>query len=446
MSGSGSRLSFGLRHGYGVAAASLAIGNAAMMFFLFKFLTDEAGIPPFVAGNVLLVGKAWDAVTDPLVGRLSDRTKARMGQRRAWIAGGSLPFLLFYAAVWWGLPFPAALTAVGYGVLLILYSTCYTAVVVPYGALTPALTEDYDDRTRLNGARMGWSMIGGILAGIGFPLIAHADWGSWRLAGVVMAAIALPGLLITLWATRGRDRQVAATASGGGTWSVLKIRAFRRTAGLFLAAWSIIATLSATVPYYVEHHLHHPKLLDAVFAAIQVAALFAVPAVVWLSGRVEKHTAYAVGIGSWSLVLLGLSAVPEGTGWPVLIVAVLAGFGVAAAHVLPWSMLPDVIEADKVTTGRDRAGSFYGLMTFLEKCTTAVALWGMGAVLQRAGYVESSAGEVVTQPDSARVAILVLIGPLPGVILLLAALAAWRWPPMTRAQHAELVSTLRERS
>jgi len=142
-----------------VAAASLAIGNAAMMFFLFKFLTDEAGIPPFVAGNVLLVGKAWDAVTDPLVGRLSDRTKARMGQRRAWIAGGSLPFLLFYAAVWWGLPFPAALTAVGYGVLLILYSTCYTAVVVPYGALTPALTEDYDDRTRLNGARMGWSMI-----------------------------------------------------------------------------------------------------------------------------------------------------------------------------------------------------------------------------------------------------------------------------------------------
>ena len=64
MSGSGSRLSFGVRHGYGVAAVSLAIGNAAMMFFLFKFLTDEAGIAPFVAGNVLLVGKFWDAITE----------------------------------------------------------------------------------------------------------------------------------------------------------------------------------------------------------------------------------------------------------------------------------------------------------------------------------------------------------------------------------------------
>ncbi len=443
MSGSGSRLSFGVRHGYGVAAVSLAIGNAAMMFFLFKFLTDEAGIAPFVAGNVLLVGKFWDAITDPLVGRLSDRTRSRMGQRRAWIAGGSLPFLLFYAAVWWGLPFPTALTAVGYGVLLILYSTCYTAVVVPYGALTPVLTEDYDERTRLNGARMAWSMIGGIIAGIGFPLIAHSDWGSWRLAGVVMAGVALPGLLIMLWATRGLDRQVAATGGSGSTWSVLRNRAFRRTAGLFLAAWSIIATLSAAVPYYVEHHLHHPGLLDAVFAAIQFAALVAVPLVVWLAGRVEKHIAYAVGLGSWSLVLLGLSAVPEGTGWPVLIVAVLAGFGVAAAHVLPWSMLPDVIEADKVSTGRDRAGAFYGVMTFAEKCTTAVALWVMGVVLQLAGYVESVAGEAAVQPDSARVAILVLLGPVPGVILLLAAVAAWRWPPMTRAEHAALVSRLR---
>jgi Na+/melibiose symporter-like transporter len=72
-----------------------------------------------------------------------------------------------------------------------------------------------------------------------------------------------------------------------------------------------------------------------------------------------------------------------------------------------------------------------------------VALWVMGVVLQLAGYVESVAGEAVAQPDSARVAILVLIGPVPGVILLFAAFAAWRWPPMTRAQHAALVSSLR---
>ncbi len=444
MSSSRPRLTFGLRHGYGVAAASLAIGNAAMMFFLLKFLTDQAGIPPQTAGWILLIGKAWDAVTDPLVGRLSDRTRSPLGQRRAWIAGGSLPFVLFYAAVWWGLPLEGTLLAVGYGVLLILYNTFYTMVVVPYGALTPVLTEDYDDRTRLNGARMIWSMIGGIAVAAGMPMIAHSEWGSWRLAGVVMAAVAVPGLAVTFWVTRGRDRQVA-TPSTAGMWSVLRNRAFRRTAGLFLAAWSIIATLSMLVPYYVEYHLHHKQLLDVMLAAIQVAALLAIPLVVMLSGRVEKHIAYAVSVGLWAVVLLNLARVPMGTGWPVMGIAVLTGFGVAAAHVLPWSMLPDVIEADKVATGQDRAGAFYGVMTFLEKCTTAVAVWVVAQVLGWAGYVESTADVVVQQPESARIAILVLVGPVPGAILLVAALAAWRWPPMTRAEHGALVKRLRER-
>ncbi len=432
------RLPFTLRHGYGMAALSIAVANTAILFFLLKFLIDEVGLAPGIAGTVLLVGKAWDAVTDPLVGKLSDRTRTGFGPRRTWLAGGMLPFLLLFGAIWWGLDAGATVQAVIYAGLLVLYNTAYTMVVVPYGALTPVLTEDYDERTRLNGARMGWSMVGGILAGVGIPLIAHADGGSWRLAGLVMAVIALPPLVITLWVTRGRDRLTAPSATPTGTWSVLKNRAFRRTALLFLAAWSIIAAVSAMVPFYVEHHMHHPKLLDGVFAAIQFAALFAIPAVVLLAKRTQKHIAYALSIGTWALVLLGLALVPEGTGLPVLAVAALAGVGVAAAHVLPWSMLPDVIEADKADTGQDRAGAFYGVMTFLEKATTAVALFLLGQVLGLAGYVEGAA----TQPESARIAILCLVGPLPGIVLLAAAIFAWKRPPMTRDEHQELLGRL----
>ena len=442
MSNPTTRLPFTLRHGYGMAALSIAVANTAILFFLLKFLIDEVGLAPGIAGTVLLVGKAWDAVTDPLVGKLSDRTRTGLGPRRTWLAGGMLPFLLLFGAIWWGLPAGATLQAVIYAGLLVLYNTAYTTVVVPYGALTPVLTEDYDERTRLNGARMGWSMVGGILAGVGIPLIVHADGGSWRLAGAVMAVIAFPPLLITLWVTRGRDRITASAAAPAGTWSVLKNRAFRRTALLFLAAWSIIAAVSAMVPFYVEHHMHHPKLLDGVFAAIQFAALFAIPAVVLLARKTQKHIAYALSIGTWALVLLGLALVPEGTGLPVLAVAALAGVGVAAAHVLPWSMLPDVIEADKAETGQDRAGAFYGVMTFLEKGTTAVALFLLGQVLGLAGYVEGAA----TQPESARIAILLLVGPLPGIVLLAAALFAWKRPPMTRDEHRDLLDSLEKRT
>ncbi|MCB9780252.1 MAG: MFS transporter [Alphaproteobacteria bacterium] len=433
------RLSPALRHGYGAAAASLAIANTAVMFFLLKFLVDEAGLAPALAGFVLLLGKAWDAVSDPLVGRLSDRTRTAMGARRPWILGGALPFVLLFAVLWRPLPLQGWLAAAGYTLLLVLYNTAYTAVVVPYGALTPGLTRDYDERTRLNAARMGWSMVGGIVAGVGLPVLVQQT-GSFGRAAAVLGAVALPPLLWTVWATRGRDlpAAAAATTAAESFWSVLRVPAFRRTATLFLCAWSSIAVLSALVPFYVEHVLLHPGLLDAAFAAIQLSALLAIPLVSWLARRFEKHVAYGVAIASWAVVLVGLAAVPTGTGAPALVVAALVGPGVAAAHVLPWSMLPDVIEADAAERGHERAGAFYGAMTFLEKAATAVALWSLGIGLQAAGYVEGAAA----QPESARLAIRVLIGPAPAVVLLAAAAFALLAPPLTRAAHGRLVARL----
>jgi GPH family glycoside/pentoside/hexuronide:cation symporter len=433
------RLPHRLLHGYGAAAGSLALANTAVMFFLLKFLVDVAGLTPGVAGTVLLVGKAWDAVSDPLVGRLSDLTRTRWGMRRPWIAGGTLPFVLLFASIWWGFggaDFGGGLAlAVAYSLLLVVYNTAYTCVVVPYGALTPALTQDYDERTRLNGARMIWSMAGGIVAGVAFPMIFNQS--SWALAGVFIAGLMVPGLLITLWATRGRD-PVVEVPPQGSIWSVFGCRAFRRTAILFLLAWSTISVLSALVPFYVEHHLHRPGLLDAMFAAIQISALVTIPLVVLLSKRLQKHIAYALCMAAWAAVLVLLSAVPEGAVTPALLLALVVGPGVAAAHVLPWSMLPDVVEEDKVAQGEDRAGAFYGAMTFLEKSGTAVALWGLGIGLELAGYAEG----VATQPESARLAICGLIGPLPALVLIGAALLAWRYPPMTRAGHRALVEDL----
>lgn len=426
-----------LRHGYGAAAFSLAVANTAVMFFLLWFLVDRAGLSPGAAGTVLLVGKAWDAVSDPLIGRWSDATRSKHGQRRPWIAAGSLPFVLLFAGLWFGLPLTGWLLAFAYAALLVAYSTAYTAVVVPYGALTPTLTQDYDERTRLNGARMAWSMGGGMAAGILLPLIARST-GSWGLGGAALALMMVPGLIVTVVATRGRDRTEPSAATGGSLWSVFGSRAFRRTAILFVLAWTSIATLSALVPFYVNHHLRHPELLDAAFAAIQVGALVCIPAVTWLAGKLDKPRAYALCVGSWGLVLVGLALVPAGTGLPALIVAALCGPGVAAAHVLPWAMLPDVVEADLRETGHDRAGAFYGAMTFLEKSATAVALWLLGLTLELGGYVE---GAYTQTADAVRV-VLIGIGPVPAAVLAVAAVIAWRRPPMTRSAHRELTTGL----
>jgi GPH family glycoside/pentoside/hexuronide:cation symporter len=415
-----------VRHGYGVGALSFALANTTILFFLLKFLVDEARLAPAVAGTVILVAKVWDAVIDPVIGRLTDRT----GGRRPWIAVATLPLAVCFASLWWGLPVTGMVAAVAYAGLLIVYNTAFSAAVIPYGALTPGLATDYDERTRLNAARMGWSMVGGIVAGIGVPLLVGE--GGWRLAGSVLAVAMIPPLVVTSWATRGREAPASASPAGGLPWEVLRNPAFRRVALLFVAAWSSIAVLSALVPFYAQHQLGAKGIVDGLFAAIQLSALACIPAVAWLAGRVQKHVAYALGMGMWAVVLVALAAVPAGGTTLALGIAVLTGPGVAAAHVLPWAMLPDVVEADRAETGVDRAGDFYGMMTFLEQVATAVALWALGTSLGIAGYVEGAE----TQGEAARGTIRLLIGPAPGLVLLMAALYAWRWPPLTREGHA----------
>jgi GPH family glycoside/pentoside/hexuronide:cation symporter len=425
------------RHGYGVGAAGLAIANTAVMFFLLKYLVDGAGLSPSMAGAVLMIGKLWDAITDPIIGRLSDRTSTRFGVRRPWIALGSLPFVTAFAALWWGLPVQGLNAGIVYSLLFIGYSTAYTAVVVPYGALTPVLSRSYDERTQINAARMGWSMAGGIFAGIGVPMMLASEGGSWRMVGIVLGIASLVPLIATVIATKRYDRPVARPEDAGSALAVVKNAAFIRVVILFAAGWSTIAVLSAAIPFFVEQHMRAPALLDATLAAIQLSALAAIPLVSWLAGRFEKHGAYAITIASLAAVLVALTLLPAGHGTLTVFVALLTGPGVAAAHVLPWAMLPDVVDADRARTGLHRDGAFYGVMTFIEKIVTAIVLGALGLFLDLAGYVEGA----TAQPDSARVAILMAMGPLPAVALICAAFLAWKRPPMTRAEYESIVPT-----
>jgi GPH family glycoside/pentoside/hexuronide:cation symporter len=127
------------------------------------------------------------------------------------------------------------------------------------------------------------------------------------------------------------------------------------------------------------------------------------------------------------------------------ILAALAGSGIATAYVLPWSMIPDIIEHDQLRTGQRREGSYYAFASFFQKLATALALWAMGQALAANGYITpDTSGILPVQPDSAIQTIRFFTGPVPTVLLILAVIFAWQYP-ITRESHKDTLQLLAER-
>ncbi|MBN1659373.1 MAG: MFS transporter, partial [Anaerolineae bacterium] len=174
-------------------------------------------------------------------------------------------------------------------------------------------------------------------------------------------------------------------------------------------------------------------------------AILFIPLWVWVAQRLDKRRAFLLGTASWVAVLVGLFFVgPDQVGLAYALAA-LAGSGIATAYVLPWSMVPDIIEYDQVRTGQRREGSYYAFASFFQKLATGAALWAMGLALAATGYITpATSGDVPLQPPAAVEAIRTFMGPVPLVLLLLAMAFAWRYP-ISRERHRALLDELAER-
>ena len=153
-----------------------------------------------------------------------------------------------------------------------------------------------------------------------------------------------------------------------------------------------------------------------------------------------------MGSLTWAVVLIGLSALRADQLILAYLLAGLSGFGIATAYIVPWAMVPDIIEFDQAETGERREGSYYAFFSFFQKLGTGVALWGMGQALAITGYINPSQGQPLpVQPDAAVDAIRIFMGPVPAVLLVLSILFAWR-VNITRESHHRMVEALKEQA
>ncbi|MBL8055755.1 MAG: MFS transporter [Anaerolineales bacterium] len=440
------RLPLRLKLLYSTGDLTTSAPLAIVAFFQLYFLTDVAGLRPDYAAWAVAAGRLWDAVNDPLFGMFSDRLRSRWGRRRVLLLFGAVPLGLAFGLMWLVPPLPPAGLAAYYAVVFILFDTAYTAVHVGYNALTPELTEDYDERSALNGFRMVYA-IGGALGAVILATVlgwvipdARALFAGLGL-GLGLLAIAPP--LIVFRVTAGRESPAPAQSlpALAGLRATLRNFPFWMVTGLYLLSWTTASLLSAVLVYFASYYLRVPEQANYFVLAAQAAAIAFVPLSVWLARRLDKRRAFIIGMAAWGAAALGIAALPPDQVALAYGLAVFSGLGIATAYVLPWAMVPDIIEHDQLRTGERREGSYYAFIAFFQKLGTGAALWLVGQALAWAGYVTPAAGAVVEQPPQAVQAIRAFAGPVPAALLLGAVLFAWAYP-ITRASHQATVAEL----
>jgi GPH family glycoside/pentoside/hexuronide:cation symporter len=446
-------LPFAVKLTYGAGELAAAVPASLSAFFILYFLTAVAGLPPVLAGSVLLIGRLWDAVNDPLVGWLSDRTRSPLGRRFPWMLLGALPLAICSALLWVVPPVASQWGLFAYYVVLSLFAmAAFTAVQLPYTALAAELSDDYDERTALYGMKatfsIGGSIFGLVMAQIVFSQVVDPQQQYTTLGkiaavlAVVMVGLCVAGTYRRYWQVQAiHPRLARSTTSRSLTADIRSVfhnPAFRNILGLYLCGWMGLQITAAMLPYFIDAWMGLP---ETHFARMALAVQGTAIAMIWVWNQVakvsDKRTVFMVGAPVAVLAMTGLVTVQPGQLAWMYGLGIMAGIGVATLYMAPFAMLPDVVDLDELQTGLRREGLYFSALVFLQKLGLAVALFTSGYLLQWTGYV----AHADAQPMAAQWAIRLLIGPLPALLLLVSLGFAGRYP-ISRERHRQILLAL----
>ncbi len=438
------KLPFWTKIMYGVGDLGFSMNNSIISAYFTIYMMDVMGLTPALVAIILFVGRSWDYINDPIIGHLSDRTRTRWGRRRPFLLFGAIPFGLSFILLWISPNFSDTGLVIYYSLAYIVYEALATTVYMPYFSLTPELTEDYDERTKLTSFRMLFNIIGSLTAYI-FPMLVIGSMvpdntKKILLMGVIAGAIAATPLLIVFLGTREKKEHMMEKRPKlfPSLKAALKNRPFVFAAGIYLLTWMTIVVLETNLLLYIKYIIQRAGQSTLIMASIFVTAIIALPIWNWAAKHWNKRLAYIIGVAFWAVVMMVLILLtPQTPFWLIMVLCIMAGIGVSAAQVLPWSIIPDAIEWDEWKTFERHEGMFYSLITLLGKVANSIAVPLSLMVLEFTGYQSGS----VVQPDSALLGIRLVIGPLPAVLLTGGIIFAIFYP-LSREQHHKIVEEL----
>ena len=434
------RISWPDKFAYALPALSLAVIGIPVYVFLPKFYTDTIGLSISTVGILLMGVRLFDAVTDPVIGYLSDRTTGRFGRRKPYIAFGSVGLAVSILFLFKPPILSGAMLGIYFGFWLFALFFFWTLVAIPYESLGPEMTRDYHERTALFSVRDGFLIIGTLLAAA-FPLLID---GVMREPGTVvterdrfsfMAFVFAPVIVMfsfyCIYRIKETHRYTDSDDLVKGFSAVFKNRPF-----LILISGYTISAIGSNLPatlilYYVEYVLK-ARSAEGFLLIYFLTGIVFLPLWFVVSRKIGKKQAWILSMLINTGAFSGVFFLGPGDATIYGVLVFLSGIGFGAGLALPSSIQADVIDYDQALTGQRREGRYIGLWSISKKLSAALGI-GIGLLLLgHAGYQANA-----EQPASAVFMLKILYALVPCLCNVLS-IVIISFYPISEQVHAKI--------
>lgn len=431
--------------------------NFVLSFFSF-FMITVAGVSPVIAGAIISIAIAWDAVTDPVIGYMVDHSKSRKGKRRPYIFRSLIPMGASIIFMFMNVNLPQTQKNIYFLVLVLVFWTAYTAFNIPYYSFGSVLTDIDSERVKVSAFREVLGYVG-IFCASSVPTFlvgcllkkGFGDSQAWLAAAVVSAAITVVSILIMWRCTKGKEPieenvdvpSMHARDFFREMWSLMKMRPYLLVIACALFTNVYLTLFNSNLLYYVTFNMGMGETqASAMFTAMNIVSIAFIPFITKAVAVFTKTGVFVACTMFSGIVMILAKFVDINSVVSGCIYVALVGVGTCAYWMCVFNFLYDVIDYDEFKNGKKRDGIIMSYYSFLLKLGGAVAAGIQGILLQKSGFDATLA----VQPEGVRGMISSLFTVLPGICMVLASLAIIITPLKDRKMEALRASLEKKRN
>jgi len=417
------KLSFKEKVGYGLGDFACNLVFSTLMLYLMFFYTDVFGIPAAVVGTLMLVISVWDAISDPLMGGIADRTTTRWGKFRPYLLWLAVPFAVTTALTFTTPPFSVSGKIVYAYITYFLLTTVFTAINVPYSALSGVMTDDSIERTGLNAYRMGFSQFGNLLVGAGtLPLVALLGKGNQALGyQLTMISFGILGLILFLVCFSSTRERISPpegqkTSLKADLRMLMMNRPWQVIFIVGILSFIFIILRTSVVMYYFNYFVESQRLIPFFMASTSIAAIIGVMFSKPMVKRIGKKGTFALGqlVSAATVIFFFL---PKTAVFSMFAANMVYGMASFMTIPITWAMIADTADYAEWKYRIRSTGIVFSASTFAHKLGIGIGGGLGGWLLTVFGYVPG-----VSQTNTAVLGIKSMMSVIPAIGAILVAL------------------------